>query len=275
LEIDRQIGDRRGEGADLGNLGNAYLQLGDPRRAIEYYEHQLVITRQIGDRRGEGNALGNLGSAYKDLGDARRAIGCYEQTLEIHRQIGDRRGEGADLGNLGIAYKNLGDARRAIGYYEQQLVITRQIGDRVGEANGSFNLAVLYLQQNQPALARPLAQLAADFFTHIGHPEYARRARALLAQLDGAAPTPSGPSAPQILAQFGPLIQAVIDAEHGNLAAHQAGTDAFDALEQNGWHIAAPIRRIWNGERDAAALTAGLDESDSLIIRTILERLGG
>ncbi|MBC7259162.1 MAG: tetratricopeptide repeat-containing protein, partial [Chloroflexi bacterium] len=63
----------------------------------------LQIHREIGDRRGEGNALGNLGLAYAALGDPRRAIAFYEQALEIAREIGDRRGEGADLGNLGPA----------------------------------------------------------------------------------------------------------------------------------------------------------------------------
>jgi tetratricopeptide (TPR) repeat protein len=72
----------------------------------------------IGDRRGEGNALGNLGLAYAALGEARRAIEFYEQALVIDREIGDRRGEGADLGNLGSAYFTLGEARRAIEFYE-------------------------------------------------------------------------------------------------------------------------------------------------------------
>ena len=39
------------------------------------------IAREIGDRRGEGNALGNLGIAYADLGQVERAIGFYEQDL--------------------------------------------------------------------------------------------------------------------------------------------------------------------------------------------------
>jgi Tetratricopeptide repeat len=57
----RKIGNRRGEGAALGNLGIAYAAVGETRRAIEYYEQQLVTVREIGDRRGEGNALGSLG----------------------------------------------------------------------------------------------------------------------------------------------------------------------------------------------------------------------
>ena len=61
LEIVREIGDRRGEGTALGNLGIAYSALSEPRHAIELYEQQLVIVREIGDRGGEGVALGNLG----------------------------------------------------------------------------------------------------------------------------------------------------------------------------------------------------------------------
>ena len=64
------------------------------RRAIEYYEQALLISREIGDRRGEGHWLGNLGIAYAALGEVRRAIEHYEQALLISREIGDRRGEG-------------------------------------------------------------------------------------------------------------------------------------------------------------------------------------
>ena len=53
-----------------------------------------AVDREIGDRRGEGNALGNLGLAYHRLGQVERAIGSYEQRLAIAREIGDRRGEG-------------------------------------------------------------------------------------------------------------------------------------------------------------------------------------
>ncbi len=144
LVIAREIGDRRGEGNALGNLGLAYAALGDSRQAIEYYEQHLVIAREIGDRRGEGNALGNLGLAYAALGDARHAIEYYEQALAILREIGDRRGEGADLGNLGSAYYALDDARQAIEYYEQALAILREIGDRRGEGAGLGNLGLAY-----------------------------------------------------------------------------------------------------------------------------------
>jgi len=92
VEAARMMGDRRGEGAGLGNLGMAYANLGRVWRAIGYHEAALDIAREVGDRFGEGNHLGNLGSAYIDLGEVRRAIECCDAALKVAREIGDRRG---------------------------------------------------------------------------------------------------------------------------------------------------------------------------------------
>jgi tetratricopeptide (TPR) repeat protein len=85
--IAREIGDRRNEGNALGNLANAYADLGETRCAIELYEQDLVIAREIGDRRNEGNALGNLGNAYAAIGETRRAIALLGGALEIFEAI--------------------------------------------------------------------------------------------------------------------------------------------------------------------------------------------
>jgi hypothetical protein len=46
-------------------------------------------------------------------------------------------------------------------------------------------------------------------------------------------------------------------------------------LEENGWMLAGPVRRIWAGERDAAALTAGIDGNSAQLVRRILALLAG
>ena len=179
----RDIGDRRREGSHLGNLGNAYRDLGDARRAIEYYEEALVISREIEDRRMEGAGLGNLGLAYAALGEVRRAIEYYEQALTVAREIGDRRGEGNHLGNLGLAYAALGDVRRAIEYYEPALVIHREIGDRCGEGNDLANLGLAYKSLEDPARARQLWEQALQIFEAIEDPN-AERVRGWLKGLN-------------------------------------------------------------------------------------------
>ena len=144
LNIDRELGNREGQGASLNNLGSAYLSLGEFPTAIDYLQQALEIARSIGDRSGEGKALGNLGGAYYSLGEFHTAIDYHQQALDIARSIGDRSGEGRALGNLGSAYRSLGEFHTAIDYHQQALDITREIGDRSGEGGCLGNLGLAY-----------------------------------------------------------------------------------------------------------------------------------
>jgi tetratricopeptide (TPR) repeat protein len=85
-----------------------------PRQRIAWRESQLRAARLVGDQRGEGKALGNLGDAHADLGDARQAIGYFEQALLIDREIGYKPGEGSDLWNSARAHASLGNRPEAI-----------------------------------------------------------------------------------------------------------------------------------------------------------------
>jgi len=149
LVISKKIGDRRGEGNAIGDLGNAYSDLGQVEKAIEYLEPALVIAKETGNRRGEGDRLGNLGNASSDLGQVEKAIEYYEKALMIAKEIGDRRGERNRLGNLGIVYSDLGQVEKAIEYHEQALVISKEIGDRQGEGTNLGNLGVAYSDLGQ------------------------------------------------------------------------------------------------------------------------------
>jgi len=85
--IDRKIGDRRGEGKAFGNLGIAYKDLGEPRRAIEYYEQALVIDREIGDRQGEAISCWNLGVLLVQQGELPRAVELMQVSADYYRSI--------------------------------------------------------------------------------------------------------------------------------------------------------------------------------------------
>jgi tetratricopeptide (TPR) repeat protein len=191
LAIAREMGDRRGEGIVLGNLGLAYADLGETRRAIEFYEQRLAIAREMGDWRGEGIVLGNLGIAYRQLGEARRAIEFYEQHLAIAREMGGRQREGTALSNLGTAYRELGDTRRAIEFYEQHLVIAREMGDQRGEGSALWNLSLALEKLGDRAQALARAEAALKIFEAIGDPN-AATLRAQLAPWR-MAKSPSGP----------------------------------------------------------------------------------
>jgi tetratricopeptide (TPR) repeat protein len=247
--------------------------LGEAYRAVTGAEvpgAEAVAALSRAERAAAGWSYSAMGASYLDLGKAEVAVGYFERARAVGQAEGERRLEAAGLTHLGVAYAALGEARRAIGYYEQALAIRREIGDVMGVATGSFNTALLYAQQGEVGRALALAQQAAEIWTRIGSP-YAQRAQQLAAQLQGGAPVAGGPSSAEVLRQFAPVIAAVVAAARGDRQARAQVEALFDTLTRNNWRIVEPIRRLWAGERDETALTAGLD--DALIVREILKQI--
>ena len=169
LSIAKEVGDRAGEGLAFGNLGDAYLRLGDFKQAIKSFEKHLNIAKEVGDKTGEGNAHGNLGNAYSILGDVKQAIENVKQHLRIAKEIGDRAGEVTSYGSLGNAYLKLGNFKEAVEYHEHYLSICKEIGNylRIAwyllghnhELSGSlsnalncYRLSITYFNETRPSL---------------------------------------------------------------------------------------------------------------------------
>jgi CHAT domain-containing protein len=149
LEIEREIGNRRGEAASLGNLGIAYYSLGRYTEAIDYHRQSLEIKLEIGDRGGEANSQGSLGIAYYSLGRYTEAIDYHRQQLEIAREIGNRGGEANSLGSLGNAYRRLQQIPQAIQMYQSALAICTPTGFPVECFIFGSNLGDTHFQTQQ------------------------------------------------------------------------------------------------------------------------------
>ena len=55
------------------------------------------------------------------------------------------------------------------------------------------------------------------------------------------------------------------------IALQRASLDAMGLRHDRRWMLVDPVRRMWAGERDAAALTAGLDANSAALVRRVLE----
>ena len=73
--------------------------------------------------------------------------------------------------------------------------------------------------------------------------------------------------------QHGQLIAAIAAAAQGDAQAREAVEAVLPQLEERGWKIAAPTRRIWSGERDWHSLAEDLDRQDALLILRVLETI--
>jgi hypothetical protein len=76
------------------------------------------------------------------------------------------------------------------------------------------------------------------------------------------------------LERFEPLLHLIANVALG-LAEPSAELEAlFPQLEADGWAITFPVMRIWQGERDRAALTGGLDGNSARLVHRILDLIG-
>ena len=168
LVIRTEIGDRRGEATDYGNLGTVFQSLGQYDKANEYLQKALVIRIEIGDRRGEATDYGNLGTVLESLGQYDKAIEYLQKSLAIRTEIGDREGQAAAYGNLATVFRSLGQYDKAKEYLQKALVISTEIGDRKREATIYGKVGTVFQSLGQYDKAKEYLQKALVISTEIG-----------------------------------------------------------------------------------------------------------
>jgi tetratricopeptide (TPR) repeat protein len=123
------------------NLGVAYAKVGEPRRAIEYFEQSLALLPKLysgadgvypgiaADAAVAAN-LGNLGGEYGKLKEPRKAIEYFDKALALHLKLypdGLHPDVAADYNNLGVQYVLLGDLVKAADSYDDALGLLLQL----------------------------------------------------------------------------------------------------------------------------------------------------
>ncbi|MEP7199687.1 MAG: tetratricopeptide repeat protein [Chloroflexota bacterium] len=98
-----------------------------PPEQIAWFEAARAAARRLTDRAAEAGHLGNLGNAYRQIGDAPRALDCYAQALTLTQAVGDRGGEGNVRWLIALAYESQRDYTNAIENADAALQIIQAI----------------------------------------------------------------------------------------------------------------------------------------------------
>jgi len=138
--ISRELRDKKGEGTAYGNLGNAFLRLGDVTKALDNHNLQLMAAKDLGDKSEEQTAYSNLGNSHQCLGNFQKAIDYHNRALDMAKEAGDRAGEKRAYIGLSNALQRLGDFKKAIEYLNLSLSISKDLGDKPGEGAAYCNL---------------------------------------------------------------------------------------------------------------------------------------
>lgn len=156
------------EGAALTNVGRVHDVLGEPDEALARYQEALARLRSLGDRNGVARTLNQMAVLYRETGDLQEALACYGEALEVFRELQDGRWQARVLHNLGTVYHALGEPRQALASYEPALALWRTAGDRDGEAATLANLGLVRLRLGDARAALELHRQALELYRAIG-----------------------------------------------------------------------------------------------------------
>jgi DNA-binding CsgD family transcriptional regulator/tetratricopeptide (TPR) repeat protein len=152
----------------LNNLGNVYLDMGEPGAAVVRYEASLAMRRTLDDREGMADTLNNLGLVALAQGDIATARARHEESLAIRRELGDPWGIALSVSNLGDVANNDGDYDTAQKLHQEALDIRRRLGEPRAIGYSLNNLGESALGKNDLPRAEELFRAARDHLHQVG-----------------------------------------------------------------------------------------------------------
>jgi transcriptional regulator with XRE-family HTH domain/tetratricopeptide (TPR) repeat protein len=156
------------EGRLLAQLGRAYQELGDARRARDLCEEALSLATKNDDKITEAHAWVAIGDAYHALGEGRSAIEAAARGLTLAREHDAPAEEASALVVLGWANHVLGEPSAAHEHAALGLPIARQIGDRSLEGMALLALAFAERGLGNEVRARELGELSLENARDLG-----------------------------------------------------------------------------------------------------------
>jgi predicted ATPase/DNA-binding XRE family transcriptional regulator len=128
LDLYREMGHKKGEGASLRELGFVAYERGDYERAVRLHEQSLVLAREYGNTFDIAWSIRALADAVRGQGDLRRAKALLEEGLALARGTENEWGIVRMLASLGRIACEVDEYARASRLYEESL----ELGWRVG-----------------------------------------------------------------------------------------------------------------------------------------------
>lgn len=288
--LDQKLGDLRGQGVSLMQLGTLAMFEGDIKESVERYGGALALFQQLQEPAAEAAVWHQLGMAFEEARQWDEAERHYRESALIKEMLGNLAGAAQTWNHLAIVNEAAGKPAAAETWYRKAIEGSRQAGDVFTTARVLGNFAdLLSSRPDRLAEARQLAEedlairttldpgaseiwkaysILANIASQEGRPTQVRKYRRLAREAKR-----NFAGTRHELRRRAPVILATVAAIHES-GQRDALEQGLPTLEQRGWvSIVAAIRRILSGERDADALCEDLDFDDSMIVEAILAGL--
>ncbi|HEY0604301.1 MAG TPA: tetratricopeptide repeat protein, partial [Herpetosiphonaceae bacterium] len=145
-----QLGDdHRGNlSAALGDLANAYRNLGQFNAALEVAEYALAIDRELGRSREIATGLGQIAAILMKQQRYAEAEARYDGALRAAQEAGDLELQGITLQHQGALQNNVGNYDRAMDLYKQAITLFQRAHNLGGEMQTCNQLANNEMDRN-------------------------------------------------------------------------------------------------------------------------------
>jgi predicted ATPase len=129
LELAREAGDGRAEGAALAQLAWLSMAAGDSESARRLAEQASVLAEQAGDKLTASGAVTTLAELHAAAGQRDEAIAAYERGLALRRALGDKRLVANSLVGLARAELLQAEYERPTALLREALALGREVKD--------------------------------------------------------------------------------------------------------------------------------------------------
>jgi len=169
LSLTGEKNDPRGSASVLMRIGESIRKI-DPRKAIDYLDRCLKIVTRIGDVRSEARCLVDIGFAYEQMEEYRRAISYFERSLAVLQQLDDKDADTAVIPIFLYVLTEVGDFDRAELIARESVERARESGNRRNEAVFLLFLSNVAYRKGETQQALGSAQAAVEIFREIDDP---------------------------------------------------------------------------------------------------------
>ena len=305
LRLQTEAGDPRGQVVALGQLGALALILDDLDEARRRYEMVLELVPALDEPLLSAISHHQLGVVYQEAGEWAAAERHYREAARIKEALGDiggPSGAASTWGQLGLVNDHAGNAAAAETWYLKSIegyrsagrpasahaslgnladLLTGQPG-RLAEARQCAEEARRLKQDMDPAVAKmwaiysilaTIANKEAALSQDGDNERAARIAEAREYQRLARAAKWSFAGTHHELQPFAGLIAAAVEAirQPGSVPGFEQFVD--ELAQQDSPRLAAALRQLLRGERDADVVCADLSLTSAMIVMAILAGL--
>ena len=152
-------------------LGNAYLNLSDPKAALIEFRRGYEMAQAIPDPELMARFLNAMAQGYFKQGDYSEAITYYRQTLAIIKrsEVKDPSFEAKVYYNLAGSLALLNETTQAMSLYSEAVALVCQLHDREKMANTYRELSLAHHRANNLTLAKDYAERSLSLYEELNN----------------------------------------------------------------------------------------------------------